>query len=109
VSASGKVRDHAVAVTEADGGARVRLRTGQELRIRLGEDYAPPSVSGAGVLRLVTRTGGYPTGRPLAAVLLAVRSGRTTVSSSTEYSCLHATPPCGLPQRVWTLSVTVSG
>jgi hypothetical protein len=102
------VRDHALAVTEADGGARVRLRTGQELHVHLGEDYGPVSVTGAGVLRLVTRTGGYPSGQPLAAILVAVGAGRTTLSSSTEYSCLHATPPCGLPQRVWTLSVTVS-
>jgi len=37
-----------------------------------------------------------------------VGPGRTTVSSSADYSCLHVTPPCGLPQREWSLSVTVS-
>jgi len=106
-SPSGEVRGPVV--TEADDGAQVRLRPGQELRVHLAEDHRAVSVAGAGVVRLVTQTGGYPSGQPLRAVFTAVAPGRSTLSSSTDDSCLHEAPPCGLAQRVWTLSVTVSG
>jgi len=98
-----------VTVTEADNGAAVRLRVGQRLHVVLGgrgEQWRRPASSGK-AMRLTAASGGYPTGRSADAVFLAVRAGTASVSSITDYPCLHAQPPCKVAQRIWSIRVTV--
>jgi hypothetical protein len=97
-----------VVVGEEDAGTRVLLRPGQRLSVALGADFRPVEVSAAGVLDPGATSGGYPTGQPLTAVLTAVAPGEVSLSSSTDAACLHESPPCAVPQREWTLSVTVA-
>lgn len=102
--------DGPVVVTEADDGRTVQLRVGQRLRVVLGgrgEQWDRPASSGPAV-RLTAVSGGYPTGHPADAVFLAVRAGTASVSSITDYACLHAEPACKIAQRVWAISATVT-
>lgn len=62
---------------------------------------ASPNVVG------VRQSGGYAARRPLTAVLTALRPGTTTLVSTTDNACFHASPPCMRPQREWQLTVTV--
>jgi len=99
-----------VTVTEADNGGAVRLRVGQRLHVVLdgrGEQWRRPTSSGPAV-RLTTASGGYPTGRPADAVFAAVRDGKASVSSITDYACLHTQPACLRAQRVWAIHITVT-
>ncbi len=99
-----------VRVTEADNGGTVQLRVGQRLRVVLGgrgEQWDRPASSGSAV-RLTAASGGYPTVQPADAVFLAVRVGTASVSSITDYACLHAEPACKIAQRVWAIRVTVT-
>lgn len=99
-----------VTVTEADQGATIQLHTGQRLRVVLGDhgqQWVTPASDGPAVHRTAA-SGGYPSGKPADAVFLAVRAGRASVSSMTDYPCLHARPPCKIPQRVWTVRVVVT-
>jgi len=97
-----------IVVTQADSGSTVRMRTGDSLEVRLDSNYDPPAAQGDDVLRRTSSTGGYPTGRPVDAVFKANAAGDADVSSTTDYSCLHSTPRCGLPQRLWSVHVIVS-
>jgi hypothetical protein len=99
-----------VTVTEADSGKTVHLRIGQRLRVVLvghGMQWHRPA-SPEPLLRVAEASGGYPSTRPAIAVFLAVRSGTASVSSITDHPCLHAQPPCMIPQRVWSLRVLVT-
>ena len=95
-------------VGEEDAGKRVLLRPGQRLGVVLGADFRPVDVSDDRVLDPVAASGGYPTGQPLMTVLTAVAPGEVSLTSSTDFSCLHEPTPCSVPQREWTLSVTVA-
>lgn len=99
-----------VTVTGADQGAVVYLHIGQRLHVVLdghGEQWVVPSSAGA-ALRRAAASGGYPTGKPADAVFLAVRAGIASITSMTDYACLHAQPPCSIPQRAWAVRVVVS-
>lgn len=99
-----------VTVTEADRGATIWLRIGQRLRVVLGghgEQWVTPASDGPAVRRTAA-SGGYPTGQAADAVFLAVRVGTASVNSMTDYACLHAQPPCKIPQRTWALRVVVT-
>jgi len=102
--------DGEVTVTEADSGGTVHLHIGQRFRVVLGgrgEQWHRP-VSRGPSLRLVEASGGYPGNSPASAVFLAVRAGTASVTSMTDYPCLHAQPPCMIPQRVWSVRVLVA-
>ena len=86
----------------------MRLGVGQQLSVELGPDFTPVQVSDEAVLRPLTAAGGYATGKPLTAVLTAVSPGEVSLSSSTDFPCLHETMPCSVPQREWRLSVSVA-
>jgi hypothetical protein len=103
--------DGFVTVTEADRGATVWLYVGQRWRVVLdghGQQWVNPASDGPAV-RLTAASGGYPTGKPADAVFLAVRAGRASLSSITDHPCLHARPPCAIPQRAWAVRVVVTG
>jgi hypothetical protein len=110
--ADGSAPDVAHTVTVAGNGASVLLRTGQRLRVLLAghgphEQWDPPVSSGT-ALRRISAVGGYPTGQPADAVFLATEAGTALVSAITDFACLHATPPCKLPQRGWSVQVVVT-
>lgn len=98
-------------MTVADNGATVRLGVGQRLHVVLSvrgeQQWDRPASSGPAV-HLVAATGGYPTRQPADAVFLAVRAGRASVSSVTDYACLHTRPACKIAQRVWAIRVIVT-
>ena len=94
-------------VTEGDAGRTLEIPAGRRLMVELGRDYLPLRISGNAVVMLVRTTGGFPTGRPLVALLAAAGPGTATLSSSTDFRCRHDSPPCALPQQEWRLSVHV--
>jgi hypothetical protein len=94
-----------VAVGPADDQRTITLMVGQTLGVSLGAEYLTPT-AGAALTRL-SASGGYPTGQPLAALYRAVSPGQADVTTHSDYACLHTTPPCAVPIRLWTLHVTV--
>ena len=93
-------------VTQADDQSTVTLVVGQTLGVSLGAEFLTPTVGGAALARLST-SGGYPTGQPLAALYRAVAPGSVDVTTHSDYACLHATPPCSVPIRLWSVHVNV--
>ncbi|TMK50954.1 MAG: hypothetical protein E6G59_09325 [Actinobacteria bacterium] len=77
------------------------------MKVSLPSEYVPPTAQGD-VLTRVSSSGGYPTGQRVDATFHAEKSGRTDITSSTDYACLHTTPMCGIPQRLWMVHVVVS-
>jgi len=102
---------HDVTVTVADSGTTVHLRIGQRLRIVLdggGMLWHQPATPERATLRLAEASGGYPSASPAVAVFVAIRSGAVPVTSATDHPCLHASPPCKIAQRVWSIRVLVA-
>jgi hypothetical protein len=100
-----------VTLTAADGGAVVSLRVGQSVVVVLAPDFEAwhqPAAAGA-VLRRVSASGGYPGREPARAVFLAVAPGTARLTGISDTACLHASPPCMVPQRTWQVTVTVRG
>lgn len=95
-----------VTVTQDDNGTTVVLLVGQTLVVSLDADFRPVTMSGTG-LKQLSASGGYPTGNPLTAVYRAVAPGSADLDTVTDYPCLHTTPPCALPQMLWTVHVSV--
>jgi hypothetical protein len=95
-------------VTEQDAGSTVELRVGDTLEVRLPSEYTTPAAHPAGPLVRTSSTGGYPSSAPLVAAFGAQAAGRADVDSSTDAACLHATPSCMIPQRLWTVHVVVT-
>jgi hypothetical protein len=93
-----------ITVTEQDNGRTLTMAVGQTLVVSLGRDYRPLTLTGT-ALALVSTTGGYPTGQPLSASYRVLAPGAADLRTMTDYSCLHTTPRCALPQLLWTLRV----
>jgi len=94
-------------LVESDSGATIKLKVGDLVRVSLPSEYDPPTAQGS-VLTRVSSTGGYPTGQRLEATFRAMSTGRTDITSSTDYACLHTQPMCMIPQRLWIVHVIVS-
>ena len=97
-----------VTATESSNQTTIALVVGQTLVVSLPSNYQPPAVVPSGVLAQRGVVGGYPTGQPLVAMFVAVAPGHVTISTMTDAQCLHTTPRCAMPQRLWTLHVTVT-
>ena len=84
-------------LTEADNGAVVQLRVGDQVELRLSPDLTwtvavdDPSVLGQN-----------------GAFYVAVAPGSTALSANGEPACRRASPPCGLPDRLFQVRVDVS-
>jgi hypothetical protein len=63
--------------------------------------------AGPGALRQLSASGGYPSRLPGRAAFRAVRPGAAAILSGTNARCLHADPPCAIPQRLWRVTVVV--
>lgn len=94
-------------LVESDSGATINLRVGEIVKVSLPPEYDTPEAQSDVVTR-VSSSGGYPSGKALEAVFRAARVGRTDITSSTDYACLHAQPMCMIPQREWIVHVVVS-
>ncbi|MBP2708553.1 cellulose binding domain-containing protein [Microbispora sp. RL4-1S] len=97
-----------VTLTEADNGKTITVRVGQTLGLSLPAAYRPAAVSGPALVKALTR-GGYPTDQPLFEVYRTGTVGSADVSTVTDYACLHTTPRCALPQKLWQVHVDVVG
>jgi hypothetical protein len=95
-----------VAVGDSDSQSTVTLVVGQTLGVSLGAEFLPPTATGAALAR-DSVSGGYPTGQPLAALFHAASPGSVDVTTHSDYPCLHATPPCSVPIRLWTVHVNI--
>ena len=93
-------------LVESDSGATINLKVGEIVDVSLPSEYDPPNAQGTIVVR-TSSTGGYPTGEPLEAAFRAQEVGRTDITSTTDYACLHAQPMCGIAQREWIVHVVV--
>jgi hypothetical protein len=100
-----------IVLDEQSSGHSVHLRIGQSIEVRLpggsAGGYAQPSAS-SNVVRRVLTAGGYPTALPVRTRFDAIRPGTAEVTSTTDYACIHTSPACLLPQRDWTVHVTVT-
>jgi hypothetical protein len=94
-------------LVESDSGAKIKLKVGDLAKVSLPSEYDPPTAQGD-VLTRVSSTGGYPTGQRLEATFRAAHTGRADITSSTDYACLHTSPMCMIPQRLWIVHVIVS-
>jgi len=102
---------HRHTLTVADNGAKVRLRRGQTIVVILAspaQTWRPPMASGVAVRRTSSR-GGYPVSQVALASFVAVRPGLATLTSTTDARCLHAQPPCEIPQQLWAVTIIVTG
>lgn len=108
--ASGVAASSGLRLHEDDSGRTVRVHVGERIHVRLPNDsfggYRRPTAAGDELVRKVA-TGGYPTDYPARAVFVAKHRGRTDITSTTDYACLHSEPACALPQRTWTVHVRV--
>jgi len=95
-----------ITVAQDDDQSTVTLVVGQTLGISLGAEFLTPAVRGA-ALAQVSASGGYPTGQTLTALYRAVAPGSVDVTTHSDYACRYATPPCALPNRLWTVHVNV--
>jgi hypothetical protein len=91
---------------EADSGSTVTVTVGQSIAVALPATYRPVTAAGT-ALTLLSSSGGFPTGQPLAATYLAVASGTADLRTLTDYPCLHSVPRCTVPQRQWIVHVIV--
>jgi hypothetical protein len=93
-------------LVESDSGATIKLKVGEIVKVSLPAEYDPPTAQGDELTR-VSSTGGYPSGQRVEAAFRADRSGRTDITSTTDYACLHTTPMCEIAQRLWMVHVVV--
>lgn len=94
-----------VVVTLADADGPVMLAVGQRLVLQLGTTYDwVVSVDGTGVLAPVT--GALQPGQQGA--WIAERAGTALIRIVGNPPCLQAKPPCLMPSRVLTITVTVA-
>jgi hypothetical protein len=94
-------------LVESDSGATIKLKVGELVKVSLPSEYDPPNAQ-SNVLTRVSSSGGYPTGQRLDATFRGANTGRTDITSSTDYACLHTQPMCMIPQRLWIIHVMVS-
>ncbi len=97
-----------VNVGQADSRTTVTLQVGHTLGVSLNSAYRPLTVSGSG-LTLLSSSGGYPTGQPLAALFRAVSPGTVTLTTQTDNPCFSTTPPCAISVLQWTIRVNIVG
>lgn len=93
-------------LVESSSGTTVTVAVGQTIAVDLPARYIPITVTGTGVA-VVSSSGGFPTGGPLAGTFLAVAPGALDLRTMTDYPCLHVVPRCAVPQRQWIVYVIV--
>jgi hypothetical protein len=95
-------------ITVAANGAHLVLHVGQHRSVRLEPrgvpgNFDPLMASRPGIVTISDESGGYPGDDPL----VATTPGITRLTTQSDLSCFHTSPPCLPPQYAWTLDVTV--
>jgi len=93
-------------LVESQSGITATATVGDTITVNLPAAYRPVVATGT-AMGAVSASGGYPTGQPLTAVYRAVAPGTADLLTMTDYPCLHAVPPCTVPQRQWIVHVVV--
>ena len=98
-------------LTLAANGAHLVLHVGQHRSVRLVPrgipgNFDPLMASRPGIVTISDESGGYPGDDPLVATITATTPGITRLTTQSDLSCLHTSPPCLPPQYAWTLDVT---
>lgn len=99
-------------VSVAANGAHLVLHVGQHRSVRLVPqgvpgNFDPLMASRPGIVMISDESGGYPSDDPLVATITATTPGITRLTTQSDLSCFHTSPPCLPPQYAWTLDVTV--
>jgi hypothetical protein len=88
------------------------LHVGQHRSVRLESrgvpgNFDPLMASRPGIVTMSDESGGYPGDDPLVTTITATTPGITRLTTQSDLSCFHTSPPCLPPQYAWTLDVTV--
>jgi hypothetical protein len=98
-------------LTAANNGEIVRLTAGQSITVTLVPappfSWHLPAAIGS-VIHRTDASGGYPERNPARAAFRAAHPGRAVLSATDDVQCLHASPPCMLPQRSWHVVIIVT-
>jgi hypothetical protein len=99
-------------LTVAANGAHLALHVGQHRSVHLVPrevpgNFDPLTASRQGIVTISDESGGYPGDDPLVATITAITPGITRLTTQSDLSCFHSSPPCLPPQYAWTLDVTV--
>jgi hypothetical protein len=86
----------------------VRMHVGDRLVIHLGASFDPAKSTDATIVKRISSVGGYGTNQPETATFKALAIGRASITSATDYPCLHATPQCEIAQQLWIVHVVVA-
>lgn len=101
-----------ISVTESNSGETINLSLGQSVRFLLSgsssDRWSAPITSDAGILK-AQPSGILPTKGSAVAQYRGAAVGQATVSASQDPTCRNSNPPCGLPSRLFTLTVAVGG
>lgn len=94
---------------ESSDGSTVTVAPGDAVLVAFascgsGFDLLP--ATGGGTL-FRYRARGADSG-PASAVFRAVRTGTTTLRSTSDAACLHSTPTCAIPNKLWQVTVRVA-
>lgn len=77
-----------------------------ELSSQAGSYQAPQS-DAPSVVREDSHSGGYPSDAPAVGDFTGIASGSAHITSEMDMPCLHATPPCMVAQRGFTVTIEV--
>lgn len=93
-----------------DAGTTVHVHAGDRIVVRLpggaSGGYHRPRSSAPGSVSRTSARGGYPSETRAVAHFVAI-AGHARLHSITDFTCLHTTPQCLPPQRVWSVKVRV--
>jgi hypothetical protein len=108
-SAAPTTRAGSVTLTEDDQGRTVRVAGGTTIVVRLTADQVAPwstaDTSDPNVVRRLSGTTGEGSSET---TFRAVRKGRAELSATAHPRCRDVQPPCGAPDRLWSVTVLVS-
>jgi hypothetical protein len=88
----------------------IDVNLGERLIVALGPDWTAPTIQPVDPNNAPLSTEsatGFPTAPTATSTFLAVHPGTTTITATTDYTCLHTAPACMLVQQQFTLTVRV--
>jgi len=88
----------------------IDVNLGERLIVALGPDWTAPTIQPVDPNNapLITESATViPTAPTATSTFLAVHTGTTTITATTDYTCLHTAPACMLVQQQFTLTVRV--
>jgi hypothetical protein len=95
---------------ESDSGRTIHVVSGDKISVRLpggNGGYHRPRSSDESIADRIWSTGGYPSDDDARATFVARHRGKADVTSYTDFACLHTTPRCLPPQKMWVVHIVV--